>query len=344
MKEKEFKIEKDVLQKALEIAKPALATKEIIEQSTSFAFVKGTVITYDDEISITHPIEGFPITGSVKAEEMYKFLSKVRTKEITVSQKENALILKSGRSKVGFSLAAKVLIPLEKEILEMGKWHKIPEKFIKAIGFTAETCSKDMSNPKLTCVHINKKGFVESTDNFRVTQYQLGEKVPIGTVLIPGVSAKKIRDLHPIKIATGNGWLHFKTEKGTIISCRTFNETFVPTKNILKKENEVTNLHFPEEALEVLDRAQIFASRKAETDENIEITLSKKKLTFKSSSETGWFEEDLEIKYKGKDVVFNITPYLLRGILTQNLDCTIYSDKLRFEGDDWVYVTALRTV
>ena len=54
-----------------------LANRELIEQSTSFAFMKNLVVTYNDEISITHPVEGLNLTGAIKADEFYKKGEKV---------------------------------------------------------------------------------------------------------------------------------------------------------------------------------------------------------------------------------------------------------------------------
>ena len=48
-----MKLNKADLQRALEIVKPGLANKEMIEHSTSFAFINGKVITYNDEISLS---------------------------------------------------------------------------------------------------------------------------------------------------------------------------------------------------------------------------------------------------------------------------------------------------
>ena len=56
-----MKTNKTKLQTALEIVKPGLANKEIIEQSTSFAFLKGKVVTYNDEVSISHPLKGIEL-------------------------------------------------------------------------------------------------------------------------------------------------------------------------------------------------------------------------------------------------------------------------------------------
>ena len=67
-----MKVNKEKLRQALEIVRPGLANKEVIEQATSFAFMDGRVVTYNDEISISHPVEGIEIEGAVKADQLYQ--------------------------------------------------------------------------------------------------------------------------------------------------------------------------------------------------------------------------------------------------------------------------------
>ena len=74
------------LLKALEIVKPGLASKEIIQQTTSFAFIEGRVVTFNDEISISHPVPDLDIQGAVQADELYKFLKKTKADEIIAKQ------------------------------------------------------------------------------------------------------------------------------------------------------------------------------------------------------------------------------------------------------------------
>ena len=59
-------------------------------------------------------------------------------------------------------------------------------------------------------------------------------------------------------------------------------------------------------------------------------------------ADSGWFEEELNFRYNGDPISFIITPYLLRGILSETLECTLSEQKLKFEGENWVYVTALK--
>jgi len=102
-----MKIKKDDLKRALEIVKPGLANKEIIEQSGSFAFIEGRVVTYNDEISVSHPIKDLEITGTIRAEELYKFLGKIKEEEIDVNCTESEIVLKCGRATTGFAITNK---------------------------------------------------------------------------------------------------------------------------------------------------------------------------------------------------------------------------------------------
>ena len=75
-------MQKQELITALEKVKPGLASKDLIEQSTSFAFINGKVITYNDEISISHPVKDLKIEGAVQAESYINFYQKPRQKRL----------------------------------------------------------------------------------------------------------------------------------------------------------------------------------------------------------------------------------------------------------------------
>lgn len=330
---------------ALEVVKPGLAAKETtIEQVTAFAFTETNVITYNDELCIQHPFSGLNAVGVVQADELYKFLNKVRTENIKVDISENSVLLKSGRSKVEFNLSSEIKLPLDdKKLNEKGKWKAIPEKFLDALTMTRSCASRDMSDPKLTCVHVNKKGFIESSDGDRLIQYKLGEKLPLNTVLIPATSVTAIVRMQPTKVATGEEWIHFKNEENTVLSCRVLNEDFVQTEAILKTEKKGIKLNFPEELAVVLDTAEIFTSSTLEF-QTVTITLKKNKLIVSAKSDTAKFREDIEMKDVKDSFAFQITPYLLKDILKQTTTCTIYKDRLLFKGENWKYVTALSGV
>ena len=335
-----MKIKKDDLKRALEIVKPGLANKEIIEQATSFAFIEGRVVTYNDEISVSHPIKDLEITGTIRAEELYKFLGKIKEEEIDVNYTESEIVLKCGRATTGFAITKEILLPLKEEISEKGKWKTIPTDFCEAMNFAAMSCSSDMTNPKLICVHVNQKGYIEGSDNFRIVHYIIDE-LPVETFLIPASSAKIVIKLNPTKISEGNGWVHFKTTEGTVISCRVFKETYVDSSQYIKPPKNGKTIKLPETLSDVLDKAIIFAKREQTSDEVVEINIQEKKLTVESKSDFSWFKESIPIKYEGKTISFSVTPYLLKDILKKTNECTLNSGTLYFKSESWIYVTSL---
>lgn len=331
-------MKKTNLQKALEIVKPGLASKEMIEQSTSFAFMEGRVVTYNDEISISHPVEGLEIEGAVQAEELYKLLNKLKKDEIEITIKKSEIILKSGRTKAGLTLHEEVKLPLE-EIGKMSKWKKLPENFLRHVKFAMAACSCDMSKPVLTCVHINED-VIEGSDSFRIARCQLKEEMPVKTFLIPATSAMEVIRLGPTKIAEGEGWIHFQTGEETVLSCRIFEDKFPDCTQFMKIKG--VSIVFPKSLNEVLDRAEVFAHRDHFLDETITINLQDKRLKVASESESGWFEEDINFKYDGNPVTFAITPYLLKDILAETQACILGENRLKFEGEGWEYLSMLK--
>ena len=196
-------MKKQDLLKALETVKPGLATKEMIEQSTSFAFTNGRVTTYNDEISLSHPVPDLQIEGVVQAEELYQLLNRLKKDDVEISTKDNEIRITSGRTKAGLTLQEEITLPLE-EIGETGKWKPLPEDFLHYVKLAMGACSRDMSRPVLTCVHVNEK-IVEGSDSFRIMKCELEEEVPAKTFLLPANSAAEVVKLKPVKIADGDG-------------------------------------------------------------------------------------------------------------------------------------------
>lgn len=335
-----MKINKDQLQKALEIVKPGLANKEQIEQSTSFAFIKGRVITYNDEISLSHPVEGLELEGAILAENLYKFLTKIKKEEIELELEGNEIVLTSERAKAGLLLQMEIKLPLEEEIGKKSKWVPLPVNFVTDLAFCMTVCTRDMSLPVLTCVHVNKDGFLEASDSYRIARCELGEAMPIGTFLLPAISAVEVVKLKPNKIASGKGWVHFKTEEGTVMSCRVFEDKFPSTAGFFS--NEGVRVILPKTTEEILARAQVFSKREHLLDEWITITIEEGKFKMESKSDTGWFREEAKIRHEGDTIKFDITPYLLKGILAETRGFRYKTDKLTFQGERWFYVSTLR--
>ena len=328
------------LQEALEIVKPGLANRDSIEQATSFAFIKGHVVTYNDEISISHPVEGLELEGAVSTDILYPLLLKIKQEEIEIEIKENEILIYAGKAKAGLALQSEIKLPLEEEIAQKGKWKELPKDFVKFINFAIPSCARDSSRATLTSVHITKEGFIEASDNFRLTQCHMETEMPTKNFLLPADSAMQVVKLNPIKIAEGKGWIHFQTKQGTVISCRIFEEAFPDVSSLLKMQG--IKLILPKTMEEILDRAMVVAKRDKFTEEDVTIDLEDKKLKISAEADSGWITEEVALRYSGEPIHFNITPYLLKGILAETQECELTKSKIKFEGTGWVYISALR--
>ena len=328
------------LLKALEVVKPGLANKDLIEQTTCFAFMDGNVVTYNDEISIRHPIE-IDISGAVQAGELYSLLNKLTSDEIKVELTDNEILLSAGRIRSGLTLYQEISLPLD-ELGTIQDWYTLPKDFIEAMSFCLFSCSKDMSRPILTCVHINGQ-IIESCDNQRLTQFTMDSPLNGEPLLIPVSSASqlikyKLKEAAPFD----NGWVHFKTDEGTVISCRVYEDNYVDLSNIINQAHEGKELKLPASTSETLDRAGIFTKQDFDSDQTVSISFSDKRMKVRAENEVGWIEEELNLLYDDEPVQFSIHPKLLQDILKKTNEFQISDGKIKFAKDNWIHVVALR--
>ena len=334
-----MRLNKEMLASALELVKPGLATKEFIEQSTSFAFIEGRVVTYNDEICLSHPVEGLNITGAIKANEFYQFINKIKKEEIDVEISDNEILFKSGRTKAGFTLQKEIKLPLD-EVAEKGRWKKLPEDFSHYLSLAAGACGKDDTLRKATCVYIQKEGILIGSDGNKIMKCDLETDFEINTCLLDAHSALEVVSLNPYKVAESEGWLHFKTKKGTILSCRLLDDTYMSNieELIVVEGVEIT---FPNTIINMLERASVFAKRDYILDENVDIQIEKNKLCITAKSDTGWYKDSIKIVSE-EDVAFSITPYLLRDILKETKNFRLSENAVKFIGAGWEYVATLK--
>lgn len=335
-----MEIEKNKFKRALELVKPALSSAEAIENTTSFGFSKNKVTAYNDEICISHVIDGLDLSGLVIADELYSFINKMNGLTLKMEVDEKQLILKSGRMKAGFVLKADESLPLD-ELHRQKKWHDIPNQFLESLRLAAKSVSKDNNKPILTCVHVNKQGFIEGSDNLRIMRCTMNEEFPFSSFLIPSKSVQEVLKLKPNKIALTKGWVHFKNEENTDISCRLFLDNYPDTNAFLHVKGK--KLTFPKSIIKILEKASIFKRGDSELTTEATFLIKDGFMLIKSESNVGnWYKQKEKIDYSGTPFSFMVTPILLHDIVSLQRTCTIGSKLIKFEGDGWIYINALR--
>ena len=339
-----MKINKIQLQNALRTVKPGLANKELLEQTNSFAFLGGRVITYNDEISISHPVDGIDFEGTIVAQELYELLTRITKEEIDITPSEGELLVQSGRMKAGLKMEAEIKLPLK----EVGGLKKIPdpEQFALFLSMAMKTCSNDLTQPRLACINVRKDGIIVASDGYRLIHCG-GTKLPVEEFLLPATSAVEVLKILPTLLGVEKGWVHFGNEEGVIISCRKLDDVYIPYEKIqgvLKMSGKET-IEFPVKIEEMLDRVRQFAKRDFVFDELVEVKIENGKILLRAETEgtKSWIEEKATIETK-ETITFSITPAMLEEILkmTRSFVLDKSGTKMKFEGDDWEYVIMLR--
>jgi len=337
-----MEIKKAHLTEALEFVKPGLANRELIQQSTSFAFVGGSIVTYNDEISVKHPFTfgEKQLNGAIRADEFYTFLKKVKQDTIELEIEGAEVKFKSGRIRAGFTMEGDIVLPIE-QIGKRSDWCDIPPGFIDHLNKAMGATGRDISRLILTAVNITKEGALTGSDSYKIMHCVLEEELPVEGFLLPARSAVEIVKLQPKYISEGKGWIHFKSENDTEMSCRTLiGEEYPPLEGLLDFSG--SEFKFPETINELIDRASAFYKRDHILDESISITIADNRVKVKARSETGWMEEKANLRYNGDPIVFEITPYLLKDILNETQVFHLGDRMIKFEGEGWTYVARLR--
>lgn len=333
-----MKVNRKELLSALDAVMPgiAAANNEKISQSASFVFTKNRVFSYNDEVAVSHPFKLDIKSLAVPAKDFRGLVnkSKAETLELTLDE-AGTLLLRVNKAKAGLRCEGVITLPLE-ELGMPSDWKALPEKFCDAIKFTLFSVCRDASKEVLTCLHIFD-GFIESCDNYRITRYDMGEDVIIDeTILLPASSAKEIIKYSPTEYAITAGWIHFRNDSDVIYSCRIYDDGYPDYAPFLQCEGD--SVEFPAGLDDVLDRANVLSD-----EDRISLILEPGNIVVMSENGSGWFEEEIEAKYEGEPVEFDIQPEFMRRILKFK-GCTVIGERvLRFDSDSFVHVVKLLT-
>lgn len=334
------KVNKDEFLGRLDQVKAGLSPKEIVEQSSCFAFADGDVFTFNEEVACRVK-SGLPkeFRGAVKAEPLLNLLRKLKEDELDLDLKKEELVVTGKRRKAGIRTEAEVLLPVDAVEKPKG-WVKVSPDFADAVQIVRECAGKDQTNFVFTCVHMTPK-FMEACDNFQLTRYKIATGVE-GDVLVRADALKHVADMGVTDVCVTPAWVHFKGDGNAVMSCRRIDEKFPDLTDILNTHGDKAVL--PKALQEAVETAEIFSSENADHN-HVKIELRADRLRIRGQGASGWYSEVKQIKYAGKPMAFMVGPKLIAELVRRTTDCEISKDhRLRVDGGKWVYVACLEKV
>lgn len=297
---------REKLLEAIIKVKPAIGKSQLIEQSNLIFFNKEKIATYNEDMLITINFKT-EINGGVPAQELFDLLQKMNDEIIKINQKENILNIS------GKNIKAKINI-IDSNIPDIGtisKLKKLPEDFIDGLKFCKFSVSDDPGNI-MNNIQI-KDNYMISSDNYRVTAYQMDI---LDNFLLSSKILSSLISFVPIKYNTKDNWIHFENEEKSVFSARKIEGNypdFIPILNMKIKGKEII---LPKELKNILQRTKILAEEDIVTGERIiSIILKNNKLFCHGQGNVGEIDEEIEIKYKDKEITFNIVSDFLNNIL-----------------------------
>lgn len=331
------------LLEALDRVAPGLSPKESIEQSDCYVFLGDRVVTFNDEIAVSYPIDT-DIEGAINAKKLYEILKRIKDQDIALSVHKGELRLKGKKGKGGIRIQDEIELPIDQFKGEKD-WVPCPHGFAKALQFALYTVSKDENMGVCTGVHVSDT-FVESTDNFRVSRkFYEDLELPFDDFVIPAPSARQLINYSLGEIYVDGSWAHFRTEDDTEISCRIYNEDF-PDLNRFVEDFSGTTVDLPEDFAGIVSRAGVFSDIDDEVSlDKVRITLHDNELTVKGeNSQKEYWEESTEVEYDDEQVEFYSSPGHMIEMFNITRRVAIGESLIRFEKeDDFIYITAMIT-
>lgn len=339
--DKESINKKDLLD-VLDLLKPGLSGgRSIIEQTTHYLFMKDRIATYNENVCLVVP---FPIgfSGSVKAEEFYKLISKVSADKIQLTLKENQIVMRAGKSSFGlaYEQSGEIHGMIDSLRHNQLKWITLPEGMKEAIVLCSFSASKDVTKPGLAGVFINNDE-VLSSDNYRISWSRL-EKGLGESFLIPTSSAVHLMNYDLDKFCLSESWIHFKG-KNLFFSIRLLEEEFPEkAKEFFPKETG-EEFELPKELAGVLDKALVLLQEDLLLDKQVSLTFEDKEILCEvEKQDLGWFKEKIAMENDVEKMEVKVNPIFLKEILKHTTKIILVDEgRLLFTSGNFKHLIAL---
>lgn len=329
-----MKVNRPELLTVLESIQAGLTSKEVVQQSSCFAFRDGMVMTYNDEVACRRK-SPLKIEGAVPAAPLLAMLRKLPEEEIDIELEGEELIIRGKGRRDRHRTQSEVLLPIEK-VEDGDDWKDLHEDFADAIFIAYQCVDKDDSNYAGSCIHISKK-FIESCDNSQAIRYHLKTRVR-EPFLVRGKSIIHMHDLGMTEFCETETWIHFRNPDGLIYSCRRDPQPYESLDDVLNADGEP--LVLPKGLADAADRAEVFSSENADENE-IEVVITPGKIRVNSHGVSGQYTEVKKLKYRGPKIKFRVGPKLLVELVKRYNDCLISPDRLKVDTGKFAYVVAL---
>ena len=336
---------KDILE-ALDRLEPGLSARGVDAEAGRYLFMGDRVAVYSDNVCV---VVSFPtgFSGSVSAREFHKLVSGVSTDIINLELRDNQVVANAGTdSSFGLAYmepgeAHEKVRSLEEEGLQ---WRDFTEDVKRAMVLCAFSASKDVTRrPEMTGVHVGN-GEVLSSDNHRISWYQLGEGSGMRrSFLVPAASVVHLIHYDMDKYSLAEGWVHFRGKDATFSARLLAAEDFPQAKGFFPEE-EMEGFELPKELVGALDKALVLLRDDHLLDKNVRLSFSGDRIVCEvEKRDLGWVREVVPlVGGPEKSVEMEANPVFLKEIMKYSTKVVLVDEnRMLFLSENFKHLIAL---
>lgn len=335
----------------LEVVKrimPGIGNKSTssLEGSDTLIFDTDWVRTFNGVISISYPFKS-NLQAAIKAEEFYKYLSKVKVDEIELILEDGICKLSDTKSELGLVLAKTDEIQAYIQGLNLDSliWKDLPNDFSKGLDLCKFSVANDITCGALVGIYIGENN-IFSSDNQRASWYLMNNTIE-GSFVLPIQGANELSKYKDefVSYSINNNWVNFLDKQGVILSSRILPEEY-PVDNLqaIFSAPQENCYKLPEQLKEVIERVSLMSYQDISGSVYINISRNKNDLICKGEKAFGYLKEKIKLDQDfPEEFDINISPTFLNQVLTLTSDFSIEGKKLLFSTPSFKHVLVIKS-
>lgn len=309
---------------ALESVECGLSPKDALEQSSCFAFKRGRVMCYNNEV-YARCSSGLPadFEGAVHGK-LCEAVRKLPDDEVRIRIESDELCVEGLRDSSYVHIQPKVVLPVDDvEKPVKGAWKPVEQEFSEGLQLVVESCARDEQEFRITCVHVHPD-YVEAADGLTHARFQVATGIK-ESCLIRAQGMKAVALRGPTECQDTEGWLHYRNGSGVTISTRKYSdEEYWDFSKHLEIRGTPTTL--PKGLVQAAERLEVFS--KENSDDNVvRVEILRDRVKLEAIGVSGRQTHRSKVKYAGKPVSFKIGLKVLSRLVDQHTEVEIVSMK-----------------
>lgn len=325
-----MKIDREKLLTALRTAAPGLSKEENVEQATSYFIEEGWISTFNDEISISSPMDELDEKFSVivPGRTFLDLVARSTDKELEITATKTLLQVKGKRSTAKFQIEKENLSPISTmDYPDITEATKLPKDFSQALKLCSLCVSRDLNRPALAAIFLSGD-LMCASDGVRIIRFSFDGASDFNDVLFFGRNAGALATFNPVSMVEKESWLFFFDENEAVFSVRKVEGKYPDINQHIDFDGPTISLdEVRDDLLEAVSRAEVFA--KASVDQaRVHFSVDLERVLISGTGPTGTYEEQIKkIGYKGDSVAFEINPVIFSSALVHGGDLILEDAK-----------------